>query len=135
MVADALVDRKIEASERVAGDLIAQGAPLLAAYWDFREERGRWELVLVPKSVAEERQLVKQVSAMLIKPPFRSIFSLSDPVVDGRQIERARALGAYIRVEPYVGRHIDTTFTGGHYFEHVIPVYLEDRLLTHLRVA
>ena len=135
MAADTLVDRKVEASERLVGEMLARGAPLLAAYWEFREERGRWELVLVPKSANEERQLVKEASALLIESPYRTVFSLSDPIVDARQIERARALGAYIRVEPYVGRHIDTTFTGGHYFENVIPVYLEDSLLTHLRVA
>jgi hypothetical protein len=135
MVADTLVDRKVEASERVARKLIEQGAPLLAAYWDFREERGRWEFVLVPKSASDERQLVKQASGLLIEPPYRTIFSLSDPIVDARQIERARALAAYIRFEPYVGRHIDTTFTGGHYFENVVPIYFERSLLTHLRVA
>lgn len=135
MVADALVDRKVEASERLAREMLALGAPLLAAYWEFREERGRWELVLVPKSASDARQLVKQVSSLRTEPSYRTVFSLSDTVVDARQIERARALGAYIRVEPYIGRHIDTTFTGGHYFENVIPVYLEDSLLTHLRVA
>jgi hypothetical protein len=135
MVTEPLVDRKVEASARVAQTLIGQGAPLLAAYWDFREERGRWELVLVPDSPDHERQLVKQASALLIESPYRSIFSLSDPVVDSRQIERASALGAYIRVEPYVGRHIESTFTGGHYFESVVPIYFREDLLTHLRVA
>jgi hypothetical protein len=135
VVADTLVDRKIEASQRLARELIERGAPLLAAYWDFREERGGWKLVLVPKSAGDERALVKLASALLNDPPYRSIFSLSDTIVDGHQIERARALGEYIRVEPYVGRHIDTTFTGGHYFESVIPVYLEADLLTHLHAA
>lgn len=135
MVTESLVDRKVEASERLAHALVVQGSRLLAAYWDFREERGRWEFVLVPDAPENERQLIKQASALLIEPPYRAVFSLSDPVVDGRQIERARALGSYIRVEPYVGRHIESTFTGGHYFEHVVPVYLREDLLTHLRIA
>ena len=78
---------------------------------------------------------MKDASALLVEAPYRSVFSVSDPVVDGRQIERARALGAYIRVEPYIGRHIDATFTGGHYFEDVVPVYFAPELLTRLRVA
>jgi hypothetical protein len=72
---------------------------------------------------------------LLVEAPYSSAFSLSDPAVDARQVERARALGAYIRVKPYVGRRIDTTFTGGQYFESVVPVYLASELMTHLRVA
>ena len=51
------------------------------------------------------------------------------------KLERARALGSYIRIDPYIGRRIDTTFTGGQYFESVIPVYLAPELMPHLRVA
>lgn len=135
MAAESLGDRKVEASERLAKELIRQASPMLAAYWEFREEEGRWTLMLVPTSPEEERRLIREATALLVEPPYRSVFSLSDPAVDSRQIERARALGAYIRVEPYIGRRIDTTFTGGQYFESVVPVYLAPELMTHLRVA
>ena len=135
MVADALVDRKVEASERLANELVVRGSPLLAAYWDFREDAGQWTLVLVPTSSKEEQSLIEQASNLLVEQPYRSVFSLSDPAVDSGQIERARALGAYIRIQPYIGRRIDTTFTGGQYFESVIPVYFAPGLVTHLSVA
>lgn len=135
MVAETLGDRKVEASERLAKELIRRGSPLLAAYWEYREEEGRWTLMLVPTLPEEERRLIKEATALLVEAPYRSAFSLSDPAVDARQVERARALGAYIRVKPYVGRRIDTTFTGGQYFESVVPVYLASELMTYLRVA
>ena len=135
MVTEALGDRKVEASEGLVKELIRRGSPVLAAYWEFREEDERWTLMLVPTSPGEERRLIKEATALLVEAPYRSAFSLSDPAVDSRQIERARALGSYIRVEPYIGRRIDTTFTGGQYFESVIPVYLAPELMTHLRVA
>jgi hypothetical protein len=135
MVTEALGDRKIEASERLAKELIGRGSPMLAAYWEFREDEGRWTLVLVPTSPEEERRLIKEATALLVEASYRSAFSLFDLAVDSRQIDRARALGAYIRVEPYIGRRIDTTFTGGQYFESVVPVYLAPELMTHLRVA
>jgi hypothetical protein len=135
MAAEALGDRKVEASERLVKELIRRGSPVLAAYWEFREQDGRWTLMLVPTSPEEERRLIKEATALLVEAPHRSAFSLFDPAVDSRQIERARALGSYIRVEPYIGRRIDTTFTGGQYFESVIPVYLAPELMTHLRVA
>jgi hypothetical protein len=135
MVAESLTNSKLEASKQLAKELIEQGAPLLASYWEFREEVGRWTLVLVPASPAEERRLIKEATGRLVEAPYRSIFSLSDPSVDSGQIERARALGAYIRVEPYIGRRIDTTFTGRQYFESVIPVYFAPELITHLSVA
>ncbi len=91
--------------------------------------------MLVPTSPEEEGRLIKEATALLVESPYRSVFSLSDPAVDSRQIDRARALGAYIRVAPYIGRRIDTTFTGGQYFESVVPVYLAPELMTHLRVA
>jgi hypothetical protein len=135
MVAETPGDLKVEASERLTKELIRRGSPLLAAYWEYREEEGRWTLRLVPTSPEEERRMIKEATALLVEVPYRSAFSLSDPAVDARQIERARALGAYIRVKPYVGRRIDTTFTGGQYFESVVPVYLAPELMTHLRVA
>jgi len=119
----------------LAKELIRRGSPLLASYWEYREDEGRWTLMLVPTSPEEEHRLIKEATALLVETPYRSAFSLSDPAVDARQIERARALGAYIRVKPYVGRRIDTTFTGGQYFESVVPVYLAPELITHLRVA
>src|SRR5580692_9213264 len=135
MAAESLTDSKLESSKQLARELIEQGAPLLAAYWEFREEVDRWTMVLVPTSPDEERRLIKEATTLLVEAPYRSVFSLSDPAVDSRQIDRARALGAYIRVDPYIGRRIDTTFTGGQYFESVIPVYLAAELMTHLRVA
>jgi hypothetical protein len=119
----------------LAEELIGRGSPLLAVYWEFREEEGRWTLMLVPTSPEEERRLIREATALLVESPYRATLSLFDPSVDSRQIDRARALGAYIRVEPYIGRRIDTTFTGGQYFESVVPVYLAPELMTHLRVA
>ena len=135
MVEETLVDRKIEVSKRLTAELVRRGAPLMAAFWDFREELGRWLLVLVPRSAQDEKHLIEEASSLLIEAPFRSILSVSDPTVDSRQGDRARALGAYIRVEPHVGRRIDTTFTGGHYFESVVPVYLAPELMPHLSVT
>jgi hypothetical protein len=135
MVAESLTDSKFETSKQVARELIEQGAPLLAAYWEFREELDRWTLFLVPTSSDEQGRLIKEATGRLVEMPYRTIFSISDPAIDSRQIERARALGAYIRVAPYVGRRIDTTFTGRQYFESVVPVYLAPELMTHLRVA
>jgi hypothetical protein len=135
MAAESLMESKLEASIQFARQLIECGAPLFAAYWEFREEVDRWTLVLVPVSPNEERRLIREATGLLIEPPYRSVFSLSDPAIDSRQIERARALGAYIRVEPYIGRRIDTTFTGGQYFESVVPIYLAPELITHLRIA
>jgi hypothetical protein len=135
MAAESLTESKLEGSKQLARELIGHGAPLLAAYWEFREEVGRWTLVLVPTSPDEERSLIKQATNRLVEAPHRSVFSISDPAVDSRQIERAKALGSYIRVEPYVGRRIDTTFTGGQYFESVVPVYFSPELMTHLHVV
>jgi hypothetical protein len=135
MAAESLIESKLEASKRLAKQLVEKGAPLLAAYWEFREEVDRWTLVLVPASPKEEQRLIREATELLTESPYRSVFSLSDPAVDSRQIERARALGAYIRVKPYIGRRIDTTFTGGQYFESVVPVYLAPELMTRLRVA
>src|SRR6185437_10140020 len=79
MVTEELGDRKVETSERLAEELIARGSPLLAAYWEFREEEGRWTLILVPNSPEEERRLIKEATALLVEVPYRSVFSLSDP--------------------------------------------------------
>ena len=89
----------------------------------------------MPASSSDEMLLVKETADLLVEPPFRSIFSISEPSVDSRQIKRAEALGAYIRVEPFVGRRIDDTITSGEYFESVVPVYLDPKLMTHLHVA
>jgi hypothetical protein len=135
MAAESLVESKLEYSKQLAGELIKRGAPLLAAYWEFREEVDRWTLMLVPTSPEQERRLIKEATALLVEPPYRSAFSLSDPAVDSHQIDRAKALGAYIRVQPYPGRRFDKTFTGRQYFESVILVYFRPELLTHLAVA
>lgn len=135
MVPESIVSSKLDASTQLAERLIGRGAPLLAAYWEFREELGRWTLVLVPASPNDDRSLIKEATDLLVEPPFRSIFSISEPSVDSRQIKRARALGAYSRVEPFIGRRIDDTFTGGEYFGSVVPIYLARKLMTHLHVA
>ena len=62
MVAESLTDSKLESSKQLAGELIEQGAPLLAAYWEFREEVDRWTLVLVPTSPDDERRLIKEAT-------------------------------------------------------------------------
>jgi hypothetical protein len=135
MAVEAIAGLKLDASHQLAERLIARGAPLLAAYWEFREELDRWRLVLVPASPNDEMLLIKEATDLLVESPFRSVFSISEPSVDSRQIKRAGALGAYIRVEPFVGRRIDDTFTGGEYFESVVPIYLDPKLVTHLHVA
>jgi hypothetical protein len=132
MVEEALTERKIDNSITFAQELMRRDAPLLAAFWDIREEWQRWVLVLVPITPGDERRLTGIASSLSIEPPYRTIFSISDPIVDSRQIDRVRALGAYIRVEPYVGRRIGPTFTGGHYFEGAVPVYLAPELVTNL---
>jgi hypothetical protein len=135
MAAESLVESKLEASKRLAKKLVELDAPLLAAYWDFSEDIDRWTLMLVPTSSNEQRRLIECATTLLVEAPYRSVFSLSDPSIDSHQIGRARALGAYIRVEPYVGRLIDSTFTGGEYFESVVPIYLAANLLSHLPIA
>ena len=100
MAAVSLVESKLETSKQLAKELVRRSSPLLAAFWDFHEDIDRWTLVLVPRSPEEELHLIEQATDLLVEPPFRSSFSLLDTTVDGRQIERARALGAYIRYEP-----------------------------------
>jgi hypothetical protein len=128
MVDRSLVERKFEASQTLTDRLVGTGAPLLAAYWEWAEERDRWVFYLVPNSSGDERALVDATSAIMIEQPYRSVFSLSDVFVDAQQIARARALGAYIRSAEDLGRQFDTTFTGGHYFESVIIIYIAPKL-------
>jgi hypothetical protein len=135
MADQSLVESKLAASKSLTSQLVEGQFPLAAAYWERREERGGWVFLLIPNSYQYERSLIDRVSSLLVGKPFRSIFSISDVFVESQMIERARALGAYIRDEDYIGRPIDTTFTGGHYFESVVPVYFAPSLLKHVRVA
>src|ERR1700754_4055880 len=107
MATETIGDRKIDASEEFAEELIRRGSPLLAAYWEFREELGGWRLVLVPTAAEEERRLAKEATDLLVEAPYRSTLSLFDSAIDSRQIDRAKALGAYIRTEPYIGQRFD----------------------------
>ena len=97
MADQSLIDRKLDVSRQLVDNLRYSHAPLLAAYWDWSEERSRWIFCLVPKTPADESKLIDEASKTLIEAPYRSIFSLSDVVVDGHQIARARAIGSYIR--------------------------------------
>ncbi len=135
MVDQSLADQKLRTSFELADRLEKVGAPLLAVYWEWREETGRWELVLVPNSPAKEHELIKVATEVMIEPPYRSVFSLLDVSVNARQIDRARAIGAYIRGPENLGRRFDTTFTGGHYFEGVIVVYLSPKFVREHHAA
>jgi hypothetical protein len=130
MAERSLVERKVEVSRQLINQLKAERAPLLAAYWELPPEKDRWIFYLVPKSTDAERELVKAASKIMIEPPYRSVFSLSDVFVDAQQIDRARALGSYLRSPEDLGRQFDTTFTGGHYFESVIVLYMSGELHT-----
>jgi hypothetical protein len=130
MVDRSLVERKFETSRTLVNKLVAAHAPLLAAYWEWAQEKERWVCYLVPNSRDDERALVDAASATMIEQPYRSVFSLSDVFVDAQQIARARAIGAYIRSSEDIGRQFDTTFTGGHYFESVIVIYIAPKLRT-----
>jgi hypothetical protein len=123
-----LVDRKLDASLTLAERLRAGGAPLLAAYWEWREGDGQWVLFMVPESPASERKLSSAAADLLIQDPYRSIFSLSELTVDAHQAKRARAIGSYIRAASSMGRQVDTLFTGGEYFDSVVPVYFAPSL-------
>lgn len=131
MAERSLVDKKVSASFELTRQLAKSGAPLLAAYWEWQEESSRWDLHLVPRSASEEMALIKGATEALIEPPYRSIFSLLDISVNARQIERARAIGAYLHGSEDLGRRFDTTFTGGQYFESIIVVYVAPELQTH----
>jgi hypothetical protein len=128
MAERSLVAQKLEASRQLISQLKADRAPLLAAYWELAPERDRWIFYLVPKSTEAERELVEAASKVMITTPYRSVFSLSDVFVDAHQITRARALGSYLRSPEDLGRQFDTTFTGGHYFESVIVLYIAPEL-------
>jgi hypothetical protein len=128
MVDRSLVERKFETSKTLVDRLVADKAPLLAAYWEWEQERDRWVFYLVPNANDDERTLVRATSAIMIEQPYRSVFSLSDVFVDAHQIARAQAIGAYIRSSDDLGRQFDTTFTGGQYFESVIVIYIAPKL-------
>jgi len=128
MAERSLVERKLEVSEQLVGQLRADRAPLLAAYWELSAERDGWVLYLVPQSIELQGQLIDVASHIMIMPPFHSVFSLSDVYVDAHQIVRARALGSYLRASEDLGRQFDTTFTGGQYFESVIVLYVAPEL-------
>jgi hypothetical protein len=128
MVDRSLVERKFETSKTLVDRLVADKAPLLAAYWEWEQERDRWVFYLVPESSDDERTLVDTTSSIMIEQPYRSVFSLSDVFVDAHQIARARAIGAYVRSSDDLGRQFDTTFTGGQYFESVIVIYIAPKL-------
>jgi hypothetical protein len=128
MVDQSLVEQKFSASRELIERLVAAKAPLLVAYWEWGFEKDRWVLFLVPESTADERRLVEVTSPIMIQAPFHSIFSLSDVVVDAQQIERAQAIGNYVRSPQDIGQRFDTTFTGRHYFEGVIVMYVSPKL-------
>jgi hypothetical protein len=125
----ALVERKLEVSRQLVGELTAEQAPVLAAYWELVPEKDRWVFYLVPKSIGAQHDLIMTTSKIMIGRPYRSVFSLADVFVDAHQIARAEAIGAYIRSSDDLGRQFDTTFTGGQYFESVIPIYVAPKLL------
>lgn len=135
MADQSLVEKKLDISFQLAAEIAKMGKPLLAAYWEWHDEPGRWELVLVPKSAAEERNLINAAVDVLRRPPFRSVFSLLDVKVSDREIKRAQALASFVRAPEDIGRRYNTTFTGGEYFESVIIVYLAPELQRHHHVA
>src|SRR5581483_7984962 len=127
MADQSLTDLKIQMSRQLVDSLKAVNAPLLAAYWEWGSSdtgRSGWIFYLVPRSAADERTLIDRASAIMVEKPYRSAFSLSDVVVDKQQIERARAIGNYVRIPRDIGKRFDTTFTGGHYFEGIIVIYV-----------
>jgi len=123
-----LVGRKLEVSKQLVRHLESDRAPLLAAYWEWGKEKDRWVFYLVPTSTKTESELVRAASKIMITQPYRAVFSLSDVFVDASQIERARAIGAYLRSAEDLERQFDTTFTGGQYFESVIVIYVAPEL-------
>lgn len=128
MAERSLVERKLDVSRELISRLLAERAPLLAAYWELPPESDHWIFYLVPTSTEVERKLVESTSKIMITTPFRSVFSLSDVFVDAQQITRARALGSYLRSSEDLGRQFDTTFTGGQYFEGVVVLYIAPEL-------
>ena len=128
MAERSLVERKLESSRQLTSQLMADRAPLLAAYWELSSEREGWVFYLVPKSIELERQLIDATLKIMITAPYRSVFSLADVFVDAHQIVRARAIGSYLRSPEDLGKQFDTTFTGGQYFESVIVLYIAPEL-------
>lgn len=128
MAERSLVERKLAVSRELAGQLQADRAPLLAAYWELSSEREGWVFYLVPRSIELQAQLIDATSRIMITAPYRKVFSLSDVYVDAHQIPRARAIGSYLRSPDDLGRQFDTTFTGGQYFESVIVLYIAPEL-------
>lgn len=128
MAERSLVERKLTVSRELVSQLIADRAPLLAAYWELSEEREGWVFYLVPKSIELQARLIDATSRIMIAAPYRSVFSLSDVYVDAHQIARARAIASYLRSPDDLGRQFDTTFTGGQYFESVIVLYVAPEL-------
>jgi hypothetical protein len=124
-----LVERKLDVSRRLVSALNAERAPLLAAYWEFDPDKDRWVFYVVPESINAQRELVEMASKIMIEQPYRLVFSLSDVFIDAQQIERAQAIGGYIRSPDDLGRQFNTTFTGRQYFESVIPIYVAPKLL------
>jgi hypothetical protein len=131
MADQSLVEGKLSSSKELVKRIPDVWLPLAAAYWERREDYGGW-ILLAPKSQGDELTMIDSASSLLIEKPFRSVFSLSDVFVDGHKIDQARAPGAYFRSDSYIGGQLDTTFTGGHYFEGVVPVYFAPELLPHL---
>jgi hypothetical protein len=134
MVERTLVDSKIEASRGLAQKLAEKNLPLLVAYWDWSEDKDRWTFYLVPRSNADERKLIDETSKYLIGRPYRSAFSLLDVVIDSQKIGRAKALAAYIRSRGDLGKQFDSIFTGGQFFEGVVPIFVASDLASN-RVA
>jgi hypothetical protein len=135
MATESLVDSKFDVSERFVSELVGNGAPLLAAYWEFDEERDRWSLVLVPKSSSDERALVSEAAATVAKAAYQAALSVFDLAIGEVYTKRARALGAAIRMQPYVGRRFGSIFTNGEYFDGVVLVYFAPELIKHLSAA
>jgi hypothetical protein len=128
MAERSLVERKLSTSGQLVSQLRAERSPLLAAYWELSSEREGWVFYLVPKSIELQAELIDATSKIMITPPYRSVFSLSDVYIDASQIARARAIGSYLRSPEDLGRQFDTTFTGGQYFESVIVLYIAPEL-------
>jgi hypothetical protein len=119
---------KIDASDKLTKALVSQNSPVSAAYWEYQEERGGWVFFLIAPSEAEGFTLVRDAATFLVEAPYRNVFSLSDVIIDARQIDRAKALANYLNQRAIFGTQVSTTFTGGHYFEEIIVVYFSPAL-------
>ena len=128
MATPSLVDRKLNASRQFTDDLLQRGSPIVAAYWEFVEERDRWIFYVVPKLAADELKVIEQTVKLLADAPYETYISIFDVFVDSRQLSRAKALSSCIRGPRDLGREIGT-FADGHYFESAIVVYMAPELL------